>query len=141
MGSPLSSSSTSLRIIVGQEAAPSLTKTGEVIAQGRRITRLQLGDDPRCYVAAKVFQSADSWSYKLEKISNTLFKRHIEVKNGNDIVFVNIKSIVKRLHIEPNEIEKPDLGNTELFNLLETKAKEASSSVSINVGYQRSLQA
>jgi hypothetical protein len=109
------------------EAQASLSKKGQIVSAGAKMSRLKIGDDSRFYVAVHVAGQHDN-----NDLGETA-GRYVEIKNGEDKVFVNVESFAKRLHVKKGDIYKA-AENGELMTLLNRQVQGARSTLE---GYEK----
>lgn len=113
--------------LVTSHAPASLSQEGRVIAEGKKGTRLKIGDDPRFHVAVQQIEKNSSWLKRLAINLKKAFGRYVEIKRGNETpLLVNINSVATRLHLSKTEIRKA-AREDHLMEFLEKRAGEVKS--------------
>lgn len=86
-------------------ASASIQASGKVQKRGKAIERLAIGSDDRFWIAAQKIPK-NTFSFKNIKLF-FLKNRYVELKNDTgDRIFLNINSLAKRCHLQPDEIKK-----------------------------------
>jgi hypothetical protein len=129
----LVASTSSIIQYTDSEAQESLSKKGQIVSAGAKMSRLKIGDDSRFYVAARVIGQHHNWFTYLYNHLRKATGRYVEIKNGEDIVLLNVRSFAKRLHVKKADIYK-SAKNGELMTLFNRQAQGAQSTIS---GYEK----
>ncbi len=112
-----------IKNIIEITADPSLTKKGEIIARGKRMKRVEFGDNAKFHVAAKVINQS-SLIDRIIGYFGKKFRYYVEIEKGQSTL-LNVNSIAKRLHLKKKDIYKAADDGT-LATLLVAQSKRIS---------------